>query len=209
MGAERRVPAAGRRAGVHDPAAAAERHRHAAHGSRVPAHAAGRADPLPPHARPSHAVADGHRPCRHRDRDGGLAQPRARRHGRNPRLAGPRRLHRQGVGVEGQVRRHDRAPDAASRHLRRLDAQCLHHGRHAVESGHRSLRAPAREGSDLSRQAPGQLGSGARHRDLRSGGREPRSARPHVALQVSAGRRRDLRVHRARRGRHHHPARDA
>ena len=58
------------------PAAAAERHRHAAHGPRVPAHAAGRAGPLPPHARLRHAVADGHRPRRHRHRDGGGAQPR-------------------------------------------------------------------------------------------------------------------------------------
>ena len=61
---------------------AAERHRHAAHGPRVPAHADGRADPLPPHARRPHAVAAGHRPRRHRHADGGRAParpPKARR----------------------------------------------------------------------------------------------------------------------------------
>ena len=52
----------------HDPAA--QRHRHPAHGSRLPAHAHGRADPLSPHARFPGAVAAGHRPRRHRHADG-------------------------------------------------------------------------------------------------------------------------------------------
>ena len=58
-----------RRAAVLHPAAAAERHRHAAHGACVPADADGRADPLPPDARRQHAVAARHRPRRHRHAD--------------------------------------------------------------------------------------------------------------------------------------------
>ena len=59
---------------------AAERHRHAAHGPRVPAHADGRADPLSPHGGRQHAVAAGHRPRRHRDADGRRAPAQRRRH---------------------------------------------------------------------------------------------------------------------------------
>ena len=49
----------------------------------------------------------------------------------------------------------------------------------AVRGGRRGVRAPARAGPDLSRPAPGQLGSGAEDRDLRprsgqrGGGRLP------------------------------------
>ena len=60
------------------PAAAAQRHRHAAHGARVPADADGRADPLPPHARLQHQLGGRHRPRRHRDADRGRAPARGR-----------------------------------------------------------------------------------------------------------------------------------
>jgi hypothetical protein len=53
--------------------------------------------------------------------------------------------------------------------------------------GRRSLRAPARAGPDLSRPAPGQLGSGAEDRDLRSRSRQRGRERPHVVDPLSAG----------------------
>ena len=138
------------------PAAAAERHRHAAHGPRVPAHAAGRADPLPPHARLRHAVADGHRPCRHRHRDGGGAQPRPRRP--DPRRPRPRRLHRQGLGVARAVRPHHRTADAPPRHLRRLVAQRVHHGPDGRRRRRRGVREAARAGPDLPRASAWSTG---------------------------------------------------
>ena len=50
------------------------------------------------------------------------------RAGRHPRRPRPRRLHREGLGVEAAVRRHHRAADAPPGHVRRLDAQRLHDG---------------------------------------------------------------------------------
>ena len=96
-----------------------------------------------------------------------VAQPRARGQRRNPRLARPRQVHRKSLGVEAAVRRHHHPADAPPRHLRRLVARALHHGRWPVEGRHRNLRAPVRGRPDLSRPAPGQLGSGAEDRDLR------------------------------------------
>ena len=156
---------------LHHHAAAAECHRHAAHGPRVPAHAAGRADPLPPHARLRHAVADGHRPRRHRHRDGGRrATSRAGKP--DPRRTGPRRLHRTRLAVEAGIGRHHRAADAPHGRLGRLVARALHHGRGPVDGRGRDLRAPVRRRPDLSRPAPGQLGPGAEDRDLRPRSRQ-------------------------------------
>ena len=64
----------------HDPAA--ERHRQPAHGPRADVHRAGHADPLAAHAGPRRAVAARHRPCRHRDADGGRAAAGGRGHDR-------------------------------------------------------------------------------------------------------------------------------
>ena len=52
-----------------DPAAAAERHGHAAHGSRVQPDHHGQPHALSPHARRKHAVAAGHGPRGHRHAD--------------------------------------------------------------------------------------------------------------------------------------------
>jgi valyl-tRNA synthetase len=49
-----------------------------------------------------------------------------------------------------------------------------------------------REGPDLQGQAAGELGPEVRNRDLRSRSGEHRGRRPYVALQIPAGRRRDL-----------------
>jgi valyl-tRNA synthetase len=61
----------------HDPAA--QRHRLAAHGPRLQQHAAGHPDALAPDARRRHALAAGHRPCRHRHPDGRRARTGRRR----------------------------------------------------------------------------------------------------------------------------------
>ncbi len=69
---------------------AAERHRLAAHGPRAQRLDPGRADPLPPHARPAHEVDLRHRPRRHRHADAGRAA-RSRRRARAARSSGARR----------------------------------------------------------------------------------------------------------------------
>ena len=48
-----------------------------------------------------------------------------------PARARPRGVRRQGLGVEGALRRHDRAPAPPPRRLGRLVARALHHGRRA------------------------------------------------------------------------------
>jgi valyl-tRNA synthetase len=82
------LPLTGRRDLLHhDPAA--ERHRLPAHGPRVQQHAPGHPRPLAPDARLRHAVAAGHRPCRHRDADGRRA-PAHGEAGAGPPRDGPR-----------------------------------------------------------------------------------------------------------------------
>ena len=83
----------------------------------------------------------------------------------------------------------------------RLVARALHHGRGPVAGRARGLRHALQGRPDLQGQAAGQLGPEVRDGDLRPRGREPRSRRPHVALQVSAGRRRDLHLCREGCGR--------
>ena len=147
-------------------AAAAERHRHAAHGARVPAHAHGRAHALAPHARRRDAVAAGHGSRRHRHADGGRAP--ARRRGQAPRAISAAKQFVERVWKwKERIRRHDHAADAPARRLGGLVARPLHDGPGAVARRHRSVRAPARRRPDLPRQAPGQLGSGAAHRASR------------------------------------------
>ena len=116
------------RAAVLHPAAAAERHRHAAHGSRVPAHDDGRADSLAPDARLQHAVAARHRSRRHRDAD------RRREPAEAPRARRARDLGREKF-VERVWQWKEESgstitqPDAPTRHVGRLVARALHDGR--------------------------------------------------------------------------------
>ena len=98
------VDAAGRAAVLH-PASAAERHRHAAHGPRVPADADGPADPLSPDARRQHAVAGRHRPRRHRDADRRRAAARRRRARRGTTSAASSSSNAYGRGRRSRVRR--------------------------------------------------------------------------------------------------------
>jgi hypothetical protein len=115
-----------------------------------------------PHARRCHAVAGGHRSCRHRHADGGRAAAECRGTVEAHR-PGPRSLRETRVGMEGAVRRHDQ------QQLRRLGASVdwsrdASRWTSSCRRGHRSVRAAARRRTHLSRQAPGQLGSGAAHR---------------------------------------------
>ena len=187
--------------GVRDPAAAAERDRHPAHGACVQPDHHGRAHPLPPDARLQHALAAGHRPCGHRHPDRGRAP--ARGEGPVAPCPGPRGVHRPGVGLEALLRRHHHQPDEAARRLGGLRTRVLHDGRVAVDGGGRHVRAPLRAGPDLPRQAAGELGPEARHGGLRPGGRERRGRRPPVGDPLS-----DRRQCRRRPGGGHHPPRD-
>ncbi len=184
------------------PAAAAECHRHAAHGPRLQPGDHGFADALPPHARRQHAVAAGHRPRRHRDADRGGTP--ARRPGHLAPRPGPREVPGEGLGMEEVLGRHHYAPDAPPGHLARLVARALHDGCRAVEDRHRNFRPPAQGRPDLSRQAPGELGPEAAHGRVRPRSGERRGRRLAVAHPLSAGRRQ-----RKPDGGHHPPGNHA
>ena len=134
-----------------------------------------------------HAVAGRHRSRRHRDAD----RRREPVEGRRQVAAGPRpgKVHRKSVGVETGVRIDDHQPDAAARRVVRLVARALHDGRRPVERGDRDLCAALRGWPDLPRQATGQLGPEARHRGLRSRGRERGSDRQALGDPLPARRR--------------------
>ena len=90
--------------------------------------------------------------------------------------------------MEGAVGLDDHAPDAPPRRLVRLVARALHDGRRPLARGHRGLRAPARAGPHLPRQAPRQLGPGAADRGLRPRGRVARGEGQALAHPLSARR---------------------
>ncbi len=204
VGGEELLRAARFRRVLHHRPAAAQRHRQPAHGPRLQQRDHGRADPLPSHAGPQHPVAAGYRPRRHRHPDGGGA-PAGRAEPVAPRPR-PREVPREGLGVEGRVRRHHHPPDPSPRLLGGLVARALHHGRGPLRGGQGSLRAPARGRPDLPRQAPGQLGHQAAHRDLRSGSGEPRREGLAVEPALPAGRRREDRRGPRLPDRRHHPS---
>ena len=211
------------------PAAAAERHRQPAHGPRLQPHADGHPRPLAPDARLRRALAARPRPCRHRHADGRRARAGARPATRPPR-DGPRGLRRQGLGVEGALRRHHPRAVAPPRRQLRPVAERLHHvGRPGAPArgqlprrGPQDLRRVLRPRADLPRQAARQLGPALRDGDLRPRGRAGRGQGPPLAPALSAGEGRDLRAPgRLRRGRQadrlrdprlsrrrHHPPRD-
>ena len=131
------------------------------------------------------------------DRPGGRQAPGQRDHHR------PRRLRREGLGVEGGIRRHHHAPAAPARRLARLAARALHHGRGPLARRAQGLRRSPQAGPDLSRQAAGELGPQAADGDLRSRGAEPRGEGPSLAHPLSdRGRARSPHRHR------HHAAGD-
>ena len=180
----------GRRSGVLHPASAAERHRHAAHGARVPAHADGRADPLPPHARRQHAVAGGHRSRR-------ASPPRSSsRISSRPRESRASSSDaRDSSSACGRGRRNPARPSrvrCAGSARRRLVARALHHGPRLVRARCSRPSFASRGRAHLSRQAPGQLGSDARHGRVRPRGRKRGGDRHAVGDSLSARRRRRL-----------------
>ncbi len=72
---------------------------------------------------------------------------------------GPRGLRRTHLGMEGAVGRDHRQPAAPAGRLLRLEPRALHPGRGPVRRRAQGVRHPAPPGADLSRQAPGELGS--------------------------------------------------
>ena len=138
-----------------------------------------------------------HRSCRHRHAVGGRAPARAAP-GQAHQLHASR-VRREGVGLEGRKRRRDHAPAAPAGLLDGLGERAVHDGPRLLGRGAEGVRAALPRRAAVSRQAAGELGPGAAHRDLRPGGREPRCARPHVDLSLPARGRRDLHLCRARR----------
>ena len=190
-------PARPRRAVLH-PAAAAQRHRHAAHGACLPADDDGHPDPPAPHARLRHLVASRHRPCRHRHPED--RRESARRGRQDPSGPRPRGLRRPRVAMEGDLRLHHHPPDAPTGPGRRLVARALHHGSRPVRRGAQGVRRVVSRRADLSRQAAGQLGPGAQDGRVRSRSRQRGTRRFPVVDPLSGGRRRG-----EPRGGHHAP----
>ena len=163
-------------------AAAAERDRQPAHGPRARPHDPGHAGPLPPDARRRRALAARHRPCRHRDPDGGRARSWRRRAATRAARARPRGVRRQGLGVEGA-----QSGGTIARQMRRLGASSdwsrerftMDAG--PVAGGAARCSSALRGGPDLPRQAPGQLGLPAADRGLRPRGAADRGRRPPLA----------------------------
>ena len=184
------------RAGLLHPAAAAQRHRHPAHGARVPADADGRADPLSPHARLRHQLGGRHRPRRHRHADRGRAPARGR--GQDP----PRsRARRNSSSACGNGSRSPARPSRARCAAWAPPANWAYADTEGQTAGYftmddenvarrrRSVRAPARGRPDLPRQAAGELGSGARHRGVRPGSRQRGGRRQDLGNPLSVRRR--------------------
>ena len=137
-----------------------------------------------------HAVAAGHGSCRHRHADGGREAAERRR--TEPHRPRARSVRRASLAMEEHVRRVDRAPIAPSGRIGRLAARQVHHGSAALAGGDRSVRAALPRRADLSRQAAGELGSGAQDRSVGFGsGRRGGTGQP-VASALSAVRRRRL-----------------
>ena len=187
--------------GVFDRAAAAERDRQPAHGSRAGTHHDGRADPPQADAGLRGAVAAGHGPRRHRHPERGGKAARGRR--QDQRGLRPRAVRRQGLGLEARVRRRHRRPDAPARRRGGLEPRPVHHGRGTVAGGAHDLQAALRRRADLSGRAAGQLVTGARDGDLGPRG-QLRGRRRRVGVVPVRLARRRAAPHRGR----HHPGRD-
>ena len=195
----RRAATRGRALLHHD--AAAQRHRQPAHGPRARPHDPGHAGPLPPDARPRRAVAAGHRPCRHRDPDGGRAPAGA---GSNSR----REIGREAF-VEQVWEWKAQSGGTISQQMRRLGASAdWSRERFTMDEGlsargAQGLRRPLPRRPDLQGQAAGQLGLRAADRGLRPRGRADRGRRPSLVHPLP-DRGHAGPPHRGR----HHPARD-
>ena len=117
---------------------------------------------------------------------------------RRPPRAGPRGLRRQGLGVEGAVRRHHPRAVQAPRRLAstsRATASPWTRGFH--DAVLKVFVDFYERGPDLPRQAPGQLGPALRDRDLRPRGRAGRDPGPPLAPALPARGRRHLRATRS------------
>ena len=163
----------------------AERHRRAAHGARAQRLDPGHADPLRPHARQADEVDPRHRPRRDRHPDAGRAAARDRGH--QPRGDRPRGVRRARLALARAVRQHDHRPVQAARRVLRLRRGALHARRVLRPRRPEGLRRAVREGPDLPRQLPRQLGSGLAVGDLGPRGRGPRGHGHPLLRRLSAG----------------------
>ncbi len=103
------------------------------------------------------------------------------REGTSRSRARPREVPRARVAMEGTLGQHDLAATAPPRRVGGLVARRVHDGPEAVARRGRGVRASAREGPDLPRQAPRELGPGAAHGALGSRGAE------HARSAASSG----------------------
>ena len=206
VGGERVLQAVRYRRGraLHDRHAPAQRHRSAAHGTRDVRHASGHHGAQRAHARPSHAVAPGHRP-RARIATQLVVERSLEADG----------LTREGVGREEFERRtwewKKEYGGRIGNQIRRLGASCdWSRERFTLDEGLSEAVLEAfvslhDRGLIYKGNVHGQLGAQAANRRLRPRSGVRRRARDAVLLQVPRGRGRGGRGVPARR---HHPPGD-
>ena len=107
--------------------------------------------------------------------------------GDDPRGDRPRGVRRARVALARAVRQHDHRPVQAARRVVRLRRGALHARRGVRPRRPEGLRRALREGPDLPRQLPRQLGSGLAVGDLGPRGRGPRGHRHPLLRRLSAG----------------------
>ena len=122
-----------------------------------------------------------------------------------PPRARPRGVRREGLGVEGGIRRHHRPPDAAARRLAATGAASASPWTRACPAAVRKAFVQPLQGrADLSRQAAGELGPAAPDGDLRPRGRaDARSTATSGTCLPDRGATASI------VGRHHPPGNDA
>ena len=124
----------GRRA-VHHRHAAAQRHRHPAHRPRARQYAAGHPHPPRADAGQGRAVGGRHRPCRHRDPDGGRA-PARRASRRSAPISAATNSSSKVWEWKAESGGADHPPAAPPRRVVRLGERALHDGRGLFEGRH-------------------------------------------------------------------------
>ena len=143
-------------------------------------------DPLPAHARAAGEVDPRHRPRGDRDPEAGRAPAAGRGH--EPRGDRARGVRRARVAMARAVRRHDHRAVQAPRRHGGLRGRALHARRALRAGGHEGLRRPLRQGPDLPRPLPRQLGPGVALGHLRPRGRGPRGHRRRSSTSPTRSR---------------------
>ena len=123
---------------LYDRHSAAQRHRHAAHGTHAQRNDTGRARPPGPHAGQERLLGAGYRP--RFDRHGGQGGPEAQGRGHRQEFADPRGVPPPCVGMERKTRRHHPQSVAQAGRFVRLETDQVHDGPRNEPQRHQGVR---------------------------------------------------------------------